>query len=89
MEYFRRYSGHMLTGRIRPIETRMIDVTEVDHLDRPSVLSSELTAGWEIKDVGRGVIQRTDGVKQIEGADIDAIRAKVPKGWQLLSVQAS
>lgn len=36
----------------------------------------------------KGTFHSRDRVEQIEADDMDALHAKVPEGWQLLSVRA-
>ncbi|MFJ4166272.1 hypothetical protein ACIPY5_12010 [Microbacterium sp. NPDC089698] len=89
----------MLIGMIRPRETRTITV-QAEELDEIQDLIREQSPdGWETvsapvsmskKDTmmtAEGTIARRDGVAEIEADDMAALEAKVPDGYQLLSVR--
>jgi len=65
----------MLIGRVRSHETRTLDEGE-----KPP-------AGWEFWNETKRIIRPTGPVEEIEADDMDVLLAKVPDGWQLLSVQ--
>lgn len=84
---------------IRPRETRTITV-QAEELDEiQDKIRAETPPGWETisapvsmakKDTtmtAEGTIARRDGVEEIEADDMDALRARVPDGHQLLSVR--
>ncbi|WP_424937318.1 MULTISPECIES: hypothetical protein [Bacteria] len=89
----------MLIGLIRPRETRTIPVQghELDELQ--DKIAAETPPGWETisapvsmskRDTtltAEGTIARRDGLEEIEAEDMDGILAKVPEGYQLLSVR--
>jgi len=88
----------MLIGRIRPIETRTVDV-EGDSLESlHAAVRAQLPTGWVVTDVpaampkgsqlltSTATLARRDGVEEIEADDIAGLEAKAPDGWQLLSV---
>lgn len=90
----------MLTGLIRPRETRTVDV-EGDSLgDIHEKLTAQVPAGWELTAApvamtagstaltATGTIERRDGMREIEADTMAQLEAKVPDGWQLLSVRA-
>ncbi|MFB7843647.1 hypothetical protein [Microbacterium sp. NPDC056052] len=89
----------MLIGMIRPRETRTITV-QAEELDEiQDLIREQSPAGWETisapvamskKDTtmtAEGTIARRDGVTEIEADDMAALKAKVPDGYQLLSVR--
>ncbi|VXC30113.1 conserved hypothetical protein [Microbacterium sp. 8M] len=84
---------------IRPRETRTITV-QAEELDEiQDLIRAQTPAGWETisapvtmakKDTtmtAAGTIARRDGVTEIEADDMAALQAKVPEGYQLLSVR--
>ncbi|MBS1672336.1 MAG: hypothetical protein JSS74_00010 [Actinobacteria bacterium] len=89
----------MLIGVIRPVEskTHTVQAEELDEIQ--DLLAAETPQGWEIaaapvamakKDTiltAEGTIVRRDGVQEIEADDMTALEAKVPDGYQLLSVR--
>jgi len=88
----------MLIGRIRPVETRTFDVQGESLAALRAAVEAQLPAGWVVADApaampkgsqlltSTATIARRDGVEQIEADDQAALEAKVPPGWQLLSV---
>lgn len=88
----------MLVGRIRPVETRTVDVEGASLEALSAAVAAQLSAGWVVTDVpaampkgsqlltSTATMARRDGVEQIEADDMAALEAKVPEGWQLLSV---
>lgn len=88
----------MLVGRIRPVETRTVDVAGASLEALSAAVTAQLSAGWVVTDVpaampkgsqlltSTATMARRDGVEQIEADDMAALEAKVPEGWQLLSV---
>ncbi|GAA5203104.1 hypothetical protein [Microbacterium jejuense] len=88
----------MLIGRIRPVETRTVEVQGESLAALRSAVDAQLPAGWVITDVPAAMpkgsqlltstasMARRDGVEQIEADDQAALEAKVPEGWQLLGV---
>ena len=90
----------MLVGRIRPVETRSVDVEGASLEALSAAVRAELTAGWVVTDIpaampkgsqlltSTATMARRDGVEQIEADDMAALQARVPEGWQLLGVYA-
>lgn len=90
----------MLTGLIRPIESRTITVEGHSLAEIRTQLDKLTPAGWELADApvnmvkgstlitSTGIIQRRDGVREIEGDTMAQLEAKVPDGWALLSVRS-
>ncbi|MEV4687254.1 hypothetical protein [Microbacterium sp. LWH3-1.2] len=88
----------MLIGRIRPVETRTVDVEGPSLEALTEAVTTELPAGWVVTDVpaampkgsqlltSTATIARRGDVEEIEADDMAALEAKVPEGWQLLSV---
>jgi len=76
----------MLIGRIRPVETRTLDVP-ADVNDVGAAMTSMLPPGWEIQSPKDRTIVRVHGVEEIEAEDMQTLEGKVPEGWQLLSVR--
>lgn len=75
----------MLTGRVRPVETRTLGV-EGTHDEIVAALDAAATGGWEVQSITSRKLIRFGEVSTIEGTDLDAVRARVPQGHQLLSV---
>jgi hypothetical protein len=87
----------MLIGMIRPVETREREVIG-EGID---ALRAQLEAppGWELTEMhpepqkgttefrAVGKFARRDGLTEIEAGDTDALRAKVPEGYELLSIR--
>ncbi len=93
------YAGVMLIGVIRPVEskTHTVQAEELDEIQ--DLLAAETPAGWQLasapvamakKDTiltAEGTIVRRDGLQEIEADNMTALEAKVPEGYQLLSVR--
>lgn len=89
----------MLIGLIRPRDSQTFTVqgTELDEIQ--DLITARTTAGWETasapvsmakKDTmmtAEATVVRRDGLREIEAEDMDALRALVPEGYQLLSVR--
>lgn len=90
----------MLTGRIRPAETRELTLEAPTIAQARKQAESQVPDGWVITDAEPSMpkasvmitlhvtMARRDGATDVEAEDLDALRAKVPEGWQLLSVRA-
>ncbi|MBD3942800.1 hypothetical protein IF188_13950 [Microbacterium sp. NEAU-LLC] len=88
----------MLIGRIRPVETRTVEVQGESLAALRAAVDAQLPDGWVVTDVPAAMpkgsqlltstasMARRDGIQQIEADDRDALQAKVPEGWQLLGV---
>lgn len=87
----------MLTGRIRPVETRTEEVTGASLDVVNEMANAQQPAGWELVScVPSSTSQDSitaiatyavrEPIREVEGTDLDALRAKVPDGWELLSV---
>ncbi|WP_234057916.1 hypothetical protein [Microbacterium sp. NFH-22A-Y] len=89
----------MLTGLIRPVETRTVNVEGDSLADIHGKLTAQVPAGWELTKApvtmtagstaltATGAIERRDGLREIEADTMTQLEAKVPEGWQLLSVR--
>ena len=78
----------MLTGRIRPVETRILEV-DGTHDEIVAALHAAAVDGWEIDSITTRRLVRYGETTTIEAADVDRVREKVPDGHQLLSVVES
>jgi hypothetical protein len=88
----------MLIGRIRPVETRTVEVQGESLAVLRAAVDAQLPDGWVVTDVPAAMpkgsqlltstasMARRDGIQQIEADDQAALEAKVPEGWQLLGV---
>jgi hypothetical protein len=89
----------MLSGRIRPVETRELTLEAPTIDETLERARSEVPEGWDLTDSAatmpkastmitlRAKMARRDGVDEIEAEDMTMLMAKVPEGWQLLSVR--
>ncbi|MDR6867703.1 hypothetical protein J2Y69_002307 [Microbacterium resistens] len=77
----------MLIGSIRPIETRIVETTATSLPELMAEIAAQVPPGWEIDSVPARRIVRRDGVTEIEAEDMEALRARVPEGHQLLTVR--
>lgn len=89
----------MLFALIRPIESSSTDVTGQSLADVRAQLDTRTPAGFDLVSAPArmlkgaqgiettGTFQRRDGVREIEADDMAALEAKVPDGWQMLSVR--
>lgn len=90
----------MLTGLIRPVETRTVDVEGDSLADVRAKLTTQVPAGWELTAApvsmvkgstlikATGTIERRDGIREIEADTMSQLEAQVPDGWRLLSVRS-
>lgn len=84
---------------MRPIENRSLAVEAADLAGIRERLAAEQPEGFDLVSApvemikgapilkATGTFQRRDGIEEIEADDMDALQAKVPDGWQLLSVR--
>ncbi|MCC4906992.1 hypothetical protein [Microbacterium sp. cx-59] len=86
----------MLIGLIRPVEVQTREVTG----EGIAAIHEQLTAppGWELTQAHMepqkgstefrsvGIFARRDALTEIEADDTAALRAKVPDGYELLSI---
>lgn len=91
----------MLTGLIRPVETRTITVEGDSLADIHAKLTAQVPVGWELTAApvsmvkgstlirATGTMERRDSVREIEADTVAQLEAKVPDGWALLSVRAT
>lgn len=91
----------MLIGLMRPVETHSVDVEAADLAGVQTELSAHCPDGFDlisapsvmIKGAGvlkaQGTFQSRDRIEQIEADEMDALHAKVPEGWQLLTVRVA
>ena len=89
----------MLIGMIRPRGSQTTDVTGPSLEDVQQQLEALRPDGYELVNAPAemikgaalikttGTYQRRDDVREIEADDMPALEAKVPDGWQLLSVR--
>lgn len=88
----------MLVALIRPAEkqTATVEGTEIPELR--AQLLAQAPDGWDMSSahvemkpggirIVEGRFQRRDEPREIEADDMAALRAKVPEGWQMLSVR--
>lgn len=90
----------MLTGLIRPVETRTVEVEGDSLADIHEKLTAQVPAGWELTKApvtmtagstalkATGTFERRDGIREIEADTMAQLEAQVPDGWRLLSVRA-
>lgn len=88
----------MLTGLIRPRESHSADVQGTSLEDVYALLEKERPEGFRLMKApvrmikgaplieATGTFARVDAPTEIEADDLDALLAKVPDGWQLLSI---
>jgi hypothetical protein len=84
---------------MRPVETTSVSVEAASLEEIQAQLEAHRPAGFDlisspvemIKGAAvlksTGTFARRDQVTEIEAEDLDALHAKVPEGWQLLSVR--
>lgn len=89
----------MLYALIRPVETVTVDVVGTTLADVQQQLAEKILPGFDLvkapvrmlkgeaKMEATGTFTRVDGVREIEADDMGALKAKVPDGWQMLSVR--
>lgn len=89
----------MLIGMIRPRGTKSTEVTGTSLEDVQTQLGAQRPDGYELVNAPAemvkgaalikttGTFERRDDVREIEAENMDAMLAKVPEGWQLLSVR--
>lgn len=91
----------MLVALIRPVESHTVELVgdsledvytqlaghEPEGYDLVSAPVRMLAGAEGIKATAR--FDRRDGLREIEADDMDALMAKVPDGWQMLSVRRS
>lgn len=91
----------VLTGIIRPTDTRTLEVQGHSLAEITDTLHAQTPAGWELTDMpvrmengttlltATAIFARRDGQETIEAADMTALRAKVPDGYTLVNVRSS
>lgn len=89
----------MLIAQIRPIEKTTVDVIGATLEDVITQLDAHRQPGFDLvsapvrmlkgeaKMEATGTFSRVDGIREIEADDMSALQAKVPDGWQMLSVR--
>lgn len=89
----------MLIGLVRPRETHTVNVTGPTLEDVHTQLAAQQPEGFALTSAparmlresmsieAKGTFERRDGIREIEAEDMDGMHAKVPEGWQLLSVR--
>lgn len=89
----------MLYALIRPSEARTATLEGTELPELRAELASQAGDGWdmvsahvEMKPGGirvvEGKYERRDAPREIEAPDMAALEAKVPDGWQMLSVRS-
>lgn len=90
----------MLIGRIRPVETRTVELEGESLADIAAQAAAAAPDGWDVVAApvrmrkgstridATATLARRDGSTEIEADDMAALEAKVPEGWQLVSVRA-
>lgn len=88
----------MLIAMIRPAEKHVAKATGTEIPDLQAELIAGAPEGWEMVSahvemqpggirIVEGKFERRDELTEIEAEDLDALMAKVPEGWQVLSVR--
>ncbi|MFB8191343.1 hypothetical protein ACFC14_18650 [Microbacterium sp. NPDC055988] len=89
----------MLIGLVRPVEVHTITLKGEDISEIRAQLVAQAPAGWELvsalvtmEKAGatrtiNGKFHRSDGMEEITAENMDALRAQINDGWQLLSVR--
>lgn len=90
----------MYIGLIRPVEERTVDLTGNSLEEIRDAAHAQLPAGFELVSApvrmikgstaltSKAVFQRRDGIREIDADDRGALYAKVPDGWQMVSVRS-
>ncbi|WP_217177018.1 hypothetical protein [Streptomyces sp. AC495_CC817] len=90
----------MLIGLMRPVETASFPVEGASLEEIQTRLEEHRPEGFDLVSSpvemikgaavlkATGTFARRDQVTEIEADDLDALQAKVPEGWQLLSVRS-
>lgn len=90
----------VLIGTIRPRETATAVVEASTLEEAHQLLEQQAPAGFVLTDApvrmgagtdmltATGTYSRRDGARDIEAADMNALRAQVPDGWILLHVRS-
>lgn len=90
----------MLVALIRPRESRTVTVEGTNVTELRAELAAQVPTGWELVSAHatmkaggirtvEGRYERRDGTQEIEADDMPALEAKVPDGWQMLSVRST
>ncbi|WP_091232681.1 hypothetical protein [Microbacterium sp. 3J1] len=91
----------MLVAMIRPRETATADVIGTTLEDVAEQLAAQRQPGFDLvsspvrmlkgeaKMEATGTFRRVDGIREIEADDMAALEARVPDGWQVLSVRSA
>ncbi|WP_136057224.1 hypothetical protein [Microbacterium sp. K24] len=90
----------MLIATIRPAEKHIATAEGTEIPELRAKLIAEAPAGWEMVSahvemkpggirIVTGKFERRDEPREIEAADMATLEAKVPSGWQVLSVRAT
>lgn len=89
----------MLIALVRPTETVTVDVIGTTLEDVTAQLEAQKQPGFDLvpapvrmlkgeaKMEATGTFKRVDGVREVEADDMGALTAKVPDGWEILSVR--
>lgn len=89
----------MFVAQIRPIEKTTVDVIGTTLEDVITQLDAHRQPGFDLvsapvrmlkgeaKMEATGTFSRVDGIREIEADDMTSLQAKVPAGWQMLSVR--
>lgn len=89
----------MLIALIRPQETTTVEVIGATLDDVAEQLEAQRQPGFDLISApvrmlkgeammeATGTFARVDGIREIEADDMASLTAKVPDGWQMLSVR--
>lgn len=91
----------MLNALIRPVESHTVEVAGISLDEIYSQIEGNAPDGYDLVSApvrmlkgAQGIeatarFDRRDGVREITAADMAALEAQVPEGWQMLSVWSS
>lgn len=91
----------MLIGTIRKTETRTVELEGESLADIAAKAAEATPSGWELQSApvrmrkgsrtldATATIARRDEIREIEADDQTSLEAKLPDGWQLLSVRTN
>ncbi|MFS0866932.1 hypothetical protein AB3M83_06310 [Microbacterium sp. 179-B 1A2 NHS] len=91
----------MYIGLIRPVEERTADVSGTSLDEVHAAATAQVPDGFDLVSTPVRMIkgsialtatatyQRRDGIREIRAEDREGLHAKVPEGWQLLSIRTA
>lgn len=95
----RSYDERVLIGTARPDENQSFDVEGRSLEEITAQIAAKTPVGWEATHApvamvkgdtllkSTTTIERRDGLIEVEGEDLDGVRAKLPAGYRLLSLR--